>query len=101
MADFYGFDFEEGFDLLGDEFEDIEAVYVIYTEQGVLEIGETYQLKTTLETHENTRNWVNASPKQQILVAFHPDKSTASRLDKVSYLQEKMNPKFRSKPALL
>lgn len=90
IADFYGYEFEADLDLFTSEFEDIPGVYVIYTPKVCLEIGETEDLRNSLETNNNTREWLTKSEGEDILVAFHPDKDKESRKEKESYLCSKM-----------
>lgn len=92
MADFYGLSFETDYSLFGDEFADLPGVYVIYTEKVYLDIGQTDKLKTTIETHPNTRVWILNSNGEEIYVAFHLDPDLGSRVDKESYLRYKMKP---------
>jgi hypothetical protein len=91
-ANFYGYDFEADFSLLGDEFEEVPGVYVIYNEKDCLEIGETENIKETLETNEHTRNWVKLSQELEIYVAIYPEDNEEARMEVVNHLKEKMLP---------
>lgn len=97
IGDFYGLDFEVDFSVFDESFEDIPAVYVIYSEKVCLEVGQTTQLKTTIETHPNTREWIKLSNSKQIFVAFHFDADFESRVDKQVYLKSKLNPVISGK----
>lgn len=94
MGDFYGLTFETDYSLFGDEFKELPGVYVVYTERSCLEIGETDNLKLAIETHANTRSWINNSNGETIYVAFHLDSDLESRVDKKLYLTSKMRPVF-------
>ena len=93
-ADFYGIDFEVEYSLFADEFESVPGIYVVYTSKICLEIGESEDIKMSLETNEHTRDWINLSDKQDILVAIHLDPDKNSREDKVLHLKARMKPKF-------
>lgn len=93
-VDFYGIEFEAEYFLFGDEFSDLPGVYIIYTEKAVLEIGITERLKTTIEEHSNTREWLKLANGDEIFVAFNMDNNPESRADKEVYLKAKMNPRI-------
>lgn len=92
IADFHGLTFETDYLLFIDEFEEVPAVYVIYTPKVCLEIGETDNLKEAIETHINTKKWVELSAGQDIYVAIHFEEEPASRVEKQKFLQGKMKP---------
>lgn len=93
LADFYGLPFETDYMLFAsDELEEIPAVYVVYTTTACLEIGEAPLLKTAIEEHLNTTQWIKLANKDDIYIAFHPDDDVESRIDKMEYLKSKMKP---------
>lgn len=91
-ADFYGVDFEAEYVLFADDFEDLPGIYVVYTEKVCLDIGQTEKLKTAIEAHENTGQWVKVSGGDEIYVAFHFDPDGESRNDLEKHLRLKMHP---------
>ena len=92
FVDFYGLSFEAEYSLFASEFEALPGVYVVYTEKSCLDIGSTDNLKESIETHKNTREWLKFAGKDEIFVAFHLDEDKESREDKEAYLRSKMNP---------
>lgn len=92
IVDFYGIDFEAEFLLFGDEFEELPGIYVVYTEKSCLDMGATENLKTAIEEHQNTREWLKLAGKNDIYIAFHLDKDSESREDKIAHLKKKMKP---------
>lgn len=94
LADFHGIQFAAEFDLFTDtdDFEDTPAIYVIYTEQGCIEIVSTDHLKTDVETNTNAPKWLKMADGKNIFVAFHFDDDADSRQEKVKHLKSKMHP---------
>ncbi len=93
-ANFHGYEFEAELNLLSDleERKDVPAVYVIYTTKKCLDIGETDQLKTTLETHEHTRAWFKQADGEEVYFAFYLDPLESSRKEIVKFLTAEMKP---------
>lgn len=97
LTDFFGLEFETDFSLFGDNFENLPGVYIIYTPKICLDVGQTSDLKTAIETHPNTRDWIKLSGDEAILVAFHFDDDLESREDKLLYLKTKLKPAIKAK----
>jgi predicted GIY-YIG superfamily endonuclease len=93
-ADFFGYDFEADFMLFADEFEEVQGVYIIYTDEACLDIGTTTNLKESLETHSNTRDWVKTAGKKDVFVAIYKEDSESERQEIRDYLKDKMHPLF-------
>lgn len=94
LADYFGIFFEAEHLLFGYDFEELPGVYIVYTEKDCLDIGETGNLKISLETHKNTLEWIKQADDEDIFVAFHLDDNQESRKDKELYLRSKMHPVF-------
>lgn len=92
LANFYGYDFEAEYLLFADEFEEIPAVYVIYTPKVCLDVGQTENLKEGIETHGSTKDWVKQSNSDDIYVAFYHEPDRDSRVEIESLLRSKMKP---------
>ena len=94
VANFYGYEFEADLNFFADleRAQEIPAVYVVYTNKKCLGIGETTELKTALETHADTRDWMKASDREEVYFAFYFDPLESSRKEIVQFLIEKMNP---------
>lgn len=88
--DFYGIDFEGEYSLLGDEFPEIPALYIIYTEKACLYMGSTDNLKQAIEENEHAQQWIKLAEGKDIFIAFHAESDPESRQDIEGYLREKM-----------
>lgn len=98
VTDFYGYEFESEYLLLGDEFEDLQGIYVVYTKKVCLDLGVTEKLKSRIETHENTRDWLLKAAGDTVHIAFRLDEDPKSRQEIASYLRDKMHPLYTSTP---
>lgn len=90
--EFYGIGFDSEYMLFIDEPEESPGIYIIHTDDAILDIGETDNLKNAIETHENTGTWVRQAGKADIYIAFQLDGDKSSRKDKVLYLQAQIKP---------
>jgi hypothetical protein len=88
----FGIDLESDYSLFCDEFENAGAVFVIYTPKKCLEIGSTDNLKEALEMHEHTKEWLDLSAGNELMVAFYPEEDPIKREEVKEFLIEKMNP---------
>lgn len=95
-TNFFGYEFETDYNLFGDEFEEVAGVFVIYTPKAYLDIGTTENLKTSLETHQNTADWIRLSEGEEILVAFYLEEDPGKRVEIESHLRVKMQPRCQS-----
>lgn len=87
-----GYQFEQGYPLITTTFNDIAAVYVIYTNQLWLDIGETDQLETRISEHERRPCWQRNAGTLPVYVAVHPEANQQTRLLVESYLRSQLKP---------
>lgn len=89
--DYCGISFESEYMLFVDEMEELPGVYVIHTEKTVIDVGESDNLKTAIESHMNTQVWIEKAGKGDIYIAFHLDKDKESRKDLEKFLRSKID----------
>lgn len=77
---------------LNTNFNDVPGVYVIYTSQKWLDVGETDKLGQRIPTHERRNCWVNNAGGLPINLAFLSVESQAQRLSMESNFRNSLNP---------
>ncbi|OGC78301.1 hypothetical protein A2619_04020 [candidate division WWE3 bacterium RIFOXYD1_FULL_39_9] len=84
----------EGPWVLGTSFNNVPGVYVVYTSQVWLDVGETDSAGQRLngENHERKSNWTTCSNGMPINIAFLKVDSPALRLSVESGLRATLNP---------
>lgn len=92
---FFGYDFEGGYLLFGDEFVPEPGVFVVYTDKLCLEVGESGNLREALETHNNTLEWIKVAGSDDIFVAVYLEPDEESRREVKEHLHSKMNPRCK------
>jgi len=88
-----GYNFEGPW-LLGQSFNDVPGIYVIYTSQQWLDVGETDKLGSRLngENHERKPQWISNSGQLPINIAFLRVDGASLRLSIESRLRLLLSP---------
>lgn len=86
-----GYNFEGPW-ILGQSFNEIAGVYVIYTSQDWLDVGETNKLEERISNHERKPDWVKASNGLQINIVFYINSNSQQRQAMESYLRGYLKP---------
>lgn len=87
-----GYQFEIGYSLNTTGFNNVSAVYLIYTSNRWLDIGETDKLGNRLENHERKGCWEKNSLGDLIYVGVHQEIDQNVRLNIEADLRSKLNP---------
>ena len=84
----------EGSWALGQEFNNVPGIYVIFTDQVWLDVGETDQLGNRIngENHDRKPDWIRHSQQRQINIAFLREASSDARLRIEAHLRSVLNP---------
>ena len=77
---------------LNTSFTDVPGVYVIYTRQKWLDVGETDKLGQRIPSHERRNCWVNNADKLPINLAFLYVGSQTQRFNIEASLRKTLNP---------
>lgn len=77
---------------LNTSFNDVPGVYVIYTSQRWLDVGETDKLGQRIPSHERRDGWMNNASGLPINIAFLRIESQSRRLSIESNLRNSLNP---------
>ena len=93
MITIEGYQFEGGQPLETTRFNEVPAVYVIYTSDSWLDVGETDKLAARLQNHERKECWKRNAGGKSIYVAVLQESSSQKRSAIEAYLREKLNPK--------
>lgn len=91
LTNINGYQFEQGYPLVT-AFNEVAAVYVIYTTQLWLDVGETDQLGTRIAGHERKPCWLKNAGVLPVYVAVHQEANQQTRQSIESYLRSKLNP---------
>lgn len=73
-------------------FNDVPGVYVIYTSQKWLDVGETDKLGQRIPSHERRNCWINNAGSLPISLAFLYVESQNQRLNIEASLRNSLNP---------
>jgi hypothetical protein len=92
ISNIEGYQFEQGYSLTTTKFNNVPAVYVIYTSQLWLDVGETDQLGTRMASHERKPDWISSTGLFPIFVAVHREGSMDTRLAIESDLRKRLCP---------
>jgi len=84
---------------LDTNFFNIPSVYVVYTDNLCLEVGETEKLGQRLNnnSHERKKVWLKKAKKQPVKVVFLRVKNKQDRLEIKKQLRLKLSPVFGEK----
>jgi predicted GIY-YIG superfamily endonuclease len=85
------YDFEGPYSI-NDAFNNIAGVYVIYTKQKCLDVGETSELKNRIAEHERKPCWKRNANGNPINLAFRKVQRQKERLELESYLRDVLKP---------
>lgn len=77
---------------IGANFNNVPGIYVIYTLEKWLDVGETDKLGQRIPTHERKNDWINNANGKNISLAFLRINDQDKRLSIESYLRDKLNP---------
>lgn len=91
LTNINGYQFEQGYPL-ATTFNNVAAVYIIYTSQSWLDVGETDQLETRISEHERRPCWQRNAGNVPIYVAVHQESNQQARLAIESALRSQLNP---------
>ncbi len=78
--------------LLNTKFNDVPGIYVIYTSQKWLDVGETDKIGQRITSHERKDCWIANAGNLPINVAFHYESSQSQRVNIESSLRKTLNP---------
>ena len=92
LTNISGYQFEQGYPLATTTFKNVAAVYIIYTNQLWLDVGETDQLGTRISEHERRACWQRNAGSVPIYVAVHQESNQQTRLAIESDLRSQLNP---------
>lgn len=92
MQNIGGYPFEIGYPLDTTTFNNIGAVYVIYTSSRFLDVGESGELGNRITGHDRKFEWRRNSNNEPIFVAVHQEGDQTVRLAIESNLRNTLNP---------
>lgn len=84
----------EGPWVLGQVFNDVSGIYVVYTNAKWLDVGETDKLGNRIngDNHERKPDWIRNADQGQINIAFLKELNLENRLKIESHLRSVLNP---------
>lgn len=91
MVNIQGYNFQGPW-VLGQDFNDIAGVYVIYTSQNWLDVGETDKFGERMNNHERKSDWIRVAGGLQINIAFYGVPNGQQRLNIESSLRAALSP---------
>lgn len=92
LTNIVGYQFESGYPLFSTSFNNVACVYVIYTSQQWLDVGETDRLGTRLSGHDRKSCWQNHANNLPIYVAVCQEENQQTRLSVEAFLRLQLNP---------
>lgn len=92
ITNIQGYQFEQGY-TVATKFNNVAAVYVIYTNQIWLDVGETDELGTRMAGHERKPDWIRNAGLLPIYVAVYREDNYQTRLTIESDLRSKLGPR--------
>lgn len=87
-----GYQFKSGYPLNTTSFNNVACIYVIYTNQQWLDVGETDQLGTRLSGHKRRSCWQNNASNLPIYVAVRQEGNQQTRSSVEFFLRSRLNP---------
>lgn len=91
MVKIQNYDFHGPFSL-NTSLNEVSGVYVVYTSQNWLDVGETDKLGTRIDSHERKPEWLRNANGQPIWLAFLGISSSVQRLQIESELRNSLSP---------
>lgn len=85
------------YDLKRTSFNNVPGVYVIYTSQKYLDVGETNELGRRILSHERRACWEQNASGKTIYLSFLRESNSLRRLNIEADLRERLNPSCGSR----
>lgn len=92
MVEIKGYQFETGY-TPETNFNNVAAVYVVYTNDVWLDVGETDELGSRIQSHERKGCWERNAGGKKIWIAVRQEGNKQGRLALEAYLRRELRPK--------
>lgn len=92
MVKIQSYEFQGPFSINEGNFNEVPGIYVIYTSQNWLDVGETDKLKSRITNHERKSDWIQYSNGLPIWLAFLYENNSQERIVIESNLRSSLSP---------